>query len=158
MRTYLYNFRWVREGILSASSRMFADEDVKWLLDEKNIKALVCLMESPLYREAALELGLEYKHIPIEDYEAPTNAQGDKFVEFVDYMESLGKVVDVFCDAGLGRTGCMSAIYFVGKGYSAEEAVGKVRETHPFTIDGAKQMNAIKEYENYLVGKREGKK
>ena len=158
MRTYLYNFRWVKEGTLSASSRMFADEDVRWLLDEKNIKALVCLMESPLYREAALRIGLEYRHIPIEDYQAPTNAQGDEFVEFVEHMESLGKPVNVFCDAGLGRTGCMSAIYFISKGYGAEEAVGKVREAHPFTIDGTKQMNAIQEYEDYLARKREGKK
>lgn len=64
----MYNFRWAREDVLAASSRVFDIEDFKWLW-KQSIRALGCLVKSPTYPETASQIGFEYKHIPVEGHE-----------------------------------------------------------------------------------------
>jgi atypical dual specificity phosphatase len=51
--------------------------------------------------------------------------------------------VNVHCRAGKGRTGTVLAAYFVSKGMSAAEALQRVRELRPGSIETPEQEHAI---------------
>jgi len=145
--TYIYNFRWVTEGKLAGSSRPFLKKDFDWLY-QIGIRAIVCLLDCPLYEEEAQRLGFKYLHLPIEDYSIPTWQQLDTFMSFVNKMEKDSKPVLVHCDSGLGRTGSLLAIYLVAKGYPAKEAIDTVRRGHPQSIHTREQENIIFKFES----------
>lgn len=153
----LYNFRWVVEGFLAGSSRPFTQEDLDWLYD-KGIRAVVSLSEIPIYQEEIEKRGIVYWHIPVEDYSAPSIKQMKEFNAFVEKMTDVRKPVVAFCDAGLGRTGCMLASYFIAQGYSVSKAVEEVRKTEKQSIDTPAQMQALHDFSLYLNyrGKKNG--
>ena len=145
MDKMIYNFRWIIENKLAGSSRPVMDEDLQWL-KEQGIKAIVCLTELPMYQNDAAKMGLEYLHIPVEDYDRPSLEQIDQFVEYVDKMISMNKPVDAYCEAGLGRTGCMLAAYLVSKGFSPDGAINEVRKANKQSIHTDAQIEAIYEF------------
>ena len=54
--------------------------------------------------------------------------------------------VAVHCGAGLGRTGVVLACYFVHKGLTAQNAIGRVRRLRPGSIETDEQADAIAEF------------
>ena len=55
--------------------------------------------------------------------------------------------VAVHCLAGRGRTGTVLAAYFVHRGLSAREAIQKVRDLRPGSIEVPEQEDAIRAFE-----------
>jgi atypical dual specificity phosphatase len=55
--------------------------------------------------------------------------------------------VAVQCLAGKGRTGTVLAAYFVRQGLTADEAIRKVRDLRPGSVEVAEQEEAIRAYE-----------
>jgi atypical dual specificity phosphatase len=57
-----------------------------------------------------------------------------------------GMAVAIHCAAGLGRTGTVLAAYFVAGGLSSREAVEKVRDLRPGSIETVEQERAIERF------------
>jgi atypical dual specificity phosphatase len=56
----------------------------------------------------------------------------------------------VHCAEGKGRTGTVLAAYLVYKGLSTDDAIKKVREKRPGSIENMDQENAIRIFERTL--------
>ena len=75
---------------------------------------------------------------------APLAFGSDAPVEAPDPF--AGMAVAIHCAAGLGRTGTVLAAYFVAKGLSAREAVERVRQLRPGSVETVEQERAIERY------------
>lgn len=156
------NFSWLVEGEIAGLGRPGGfgvtgsrgtdsrlEAELTFLADQ-GIRALVSLTEERLDEGVSGNFPFEYLHIPIVDMMPPTMDQVDRFIEFADRAESRGKAVAVHCDAGRGRTGTMLACYLVWKGYITADAVNRVREKRPGSIETTDQELSVFDYERML--------
>lgn len=119
----------------------------------------VSLTERSLRREKLLlhhldPLGFIYRHIPVIDETAPSQAQVDEFIEFVDEMLGQERAVLAHCRDGYGRTGTMLACYLVSRGWGAKEAIAEVRTHRPGSIVPQVQQACVIEYASRLWKKK----
>ncbi len=138
-------FSWIEQPYLAALARPYALEDLRWLR-ENGVELLISLTEMPLRSDWINEAGLLSIHIPIEDMHAPTPEQLDTAVSAIRRAREKGMGLAVHCAAGLGRTGTVLAAYLVSQGFSAPEAIARVRELRPGSIETPEQEAAIEEY------------
>jgi len=138
-------FSWIDQPHLAALARPYGLEDLTWLRSQ-GLQLLVSLTEMPLRSDWINEAGLLSIHIPIEDMHAPTPEQLDAAVSAIRRAREKGMGLAVHCAAGLGRTGTVLAAYLVSEGLSAREAIARVRELRPGSIETAEQEAAIEEY------------
>ncbi len=96
----------------------------------------------------------DVKHIPIEDFKAPTLSDIEEFVELVEHNIRKGKRIVVHCYAGMGRTNLMLASYLVYLGLNPDEALNVVRGNRPSYAVTEEQKEALREY--YYVHFGEG--
>src|SRR5205085_3036220 len=96
-----------------------------------------------LRRDWVNDAGLLVLHVPVEDMEAPTQAQLDHCVSAIRRARAQGLGVAVHCAAGLGRTGSVLAAYFVAQGFTAEAAITRVRDLRPGSVETESQEEAI---------------
>ncbi|MFQ6124067.1 MAG: dual specificity protein phosphatase 23 [Candidatus Heimdallarchaeota archaeon] len=141
---------WVIEGKLAGSSKP-TKRDLPWL-KRHGIQAIVSLTEVPLDPHLVRFSGFEFQHIPIIDFTAPSQAQIDEYVAFVDKMLTLDKPVLTHCLAGLGRTGTMLACYLVHLCWDSHDAINEVRRKRPRSVEIESQVNSI-----YIYARRLGK-
>jgi atypical dual specificity phosphatase len=120
-------------------------DDLVWLR-KQGIELLISLTEDPPRRDWVNDAGLLVMHVPVEDMEAPTQGQLDRCVSAIERANGQGMGVGVHCGAGLGRTGVILAAYFVSKGTSAQNAIGKVRRLRPGSIETDEQADAVVEF------------
>ncbi len=140
------NFSWIIENKLAAMARPNSvSEDFEFLIDN-GINVIVSFTERPLDRYLLEHFHFEYLHLPITDFSIPTFKQIDEFINFTSQFDNKKRVV-VHCESGFGRTGTMSAIYFVYKGYSAFEAIKLIRQKRPGSIETKEQENIVFEFE-----------
>jgi len=90
--------------------------------------------------------GIDYLHLPIEDFHPPTLEQQHAFVEAVGARIDAGDTVGVHCTAGLGRTGTLIATWFVHRGMSPREAIDHVRKLRPGSIETDEQEQSVVHY------------
>jgi len=146
-------FSWVIEDQLAGMSQPGAftslDEDAEFLA-EQGIDLLISLTGGVPNPEVLANFGIESHHIPVEDFYPPTLAQQVDFVEKTAQTLEGGGRVGVHCAAGIGRTGTMLATYLVFLGSSPDDAIERVRQLRPGSIETAAQEQAIREYYEYL--------
>ena len=138
-------FSWVERPLLAGMGRPESAEELAWVR-QQGIEVLISLTEEPLRRDWVNEAGLMTVHVPVQDMEAPTQEQLDRCISAIERANAHGMGVVVHCGAGLGRTGVILAVYFVAKGTSAQNAIGKVRRLRPGSIETDEQAEAVVEF------------
>ncbi len=117
------------------------EEDLDFLRAQ-GIGAIVSVSERPLDEAVVRRHGLRYLHLPVPDFCAPTIAQIEQFLIFLEAADSNGAIA-VHCYAGQGRTGTLLACALVHHGLSAEEAIRVVRAKRSPSIDTIVQEQVI---------------
>ena len=94
---------------------------------------------------------MNYLHLYVEDYKVPSIQKMDSTVQFIENEIKLKRPVMVHCAAGRGRTGTILAAYLLKKEkLSPEQAIKKVREIRPGSIQTRIQEKSIYEYSRYI--------
>jgi atypical dual specificity phosphatase len=138
-------FSWVDKPHLAALARPDDPADFGWLR-RQGVQLLISLTEDPPRRDWVNDAGLLVMHVPVVDMEAPTQDQLDRCISAIERANEQGMGVAVHCGAGLGRTGAVLAAYFIAKGTSAQNAIGKVRRLRPGSIETDDQADAVVEF------------
>jgi atypical dual specificity phosphatase len=150
-----YNFSWVELARLAGTSIPSTVAQLEGLVRE-GVSHLVSL--SPEMPPPATPVqGLTIHYIPIEDFQAPTLNQIEKFLEICDDALEAGKGVAVHCRGGNGRTGTMLAAFLIRQQQlDAETAVDEVRRMRPGAVESWVQEQALANFHRKLFAKRNG--
>lgn len=144
------NFSWVIEDGLAGSGMPMTYSQLIWLI-RNGIKAIVTIREVPLPSKWLANKAIDYFHLKVEDYGAPSLSEMDTTVNYVKEHLNDGKPVMVHCAAGRGRTGTILAAYFLKNfNLTAEQAIKKIRDLRPGSIQSLAQEKVIEMYEEYL--------
>jgi len=142
----LRNFSWVLDGQLAGMARPGTTHPLEQelaALHACDVALLVSLTPTPTSADEAGAAGLALLHLPVTDFTAPTQDQLGTFVDRARPTIAGGDAVAVHCAAGQGRTGTFLAVYLVAEGMTADEAIARVRELRPGSIETAAQEQAI---------------
>lgn len=153
-RSMIPNFSFVIAGQLAASAHpgygVELRDNLAWLY-EQDVRAILTLTTAKLPEAVIRECGFRSLHLPVTDFTPPTLEQIAEGVAFIrQNIEVEHEAVLVHCGSGYGRTGTMLACYFVRLGSSAEEAIEKVRQMRPGSIETKAQEEIIASYARSL--------
>ncbi|KAJ8033224.1 Dual specificity protein phosphatase 23 [Holothuria leucospilota] len=141
-------FSWVVPNKLAAHGLPSSASEVQYL-EEVGIKHVAVLMKErqPPVEEAP---SINWSFIGIEDFTAPTIQQVQDFLDVVKKGIDQNEAVSVHCFRGRGRTGTMLACYFVKfENLSADEAIKKVRDLRPGSIETKDQEDLVGDFYEY---------
>jgi atypical dual specificity phosphatase len=148
------HFSWVVDDVLAAMARPFDLEPALDFLQDQGIDVVVTLLDEPLDEALVRGRGMEYYHIAVADFTAPTQDQIELFVEIVEAAREAGKRVVAHCHAGMGRTGTMLAAYLAHLGYDAWAAIDEVRRLRPGSIETPEQEDAVVAFSSRVRARR----
>ena len=136
-------FSWVVDrqmaGLAYPGEGAEAAQTAVYLVDH-GVHLLVTLTESSPPADAP---GLRRLHLPVVDFQPPTQDQLDAFVAEAGATIAAGGGVAVHCAAGRGRTGTFLAAWLVARGATAPEAIARVRGMRPGSIESEGQEQAV---------------
>jgi atypical dual specificity phosphatase len=135
--------------------------EIKWLAKEHSIRSIVTIKEKPLPSEWFKSSGIgegkiDYFHLSIEDYGAPSLEELDHVVTHISIQIDNGKPVMVHCSGGKGRTGTILAVYLIKKRIvlNAYQAITRLRKIRGESIQSKDQESILFDYEKYLRSER----
>ena len=151
------NFSWVLDGKLAGSGLPMTYSQFFWLI-KHGIKTIITVREVPLpsnwFTDSINNIdrdNVNYLHLRVEDFGSPSIEEIDSTVEYIQHQIDNKKPVMVHCAAGKGRTGTILAAYFLkNENLTAEQAIKKIRNLRPGSIQSNIQEMTIFMYENYL--------
>lgn len=157
------NFSWVIDNDLAGSGLPLSFDQFKWLVNH-GIGTIVTVREIPLPshwlsldEKKNLDVDtqkhekISYLHLRVEDYHSPTVEEIDSTVKFMENEIKEKRPVLVHCAAGKGRTGTILGAYLLrNQNIGAKEAIAKIRNMRPGSIQTDSQEKSLYEYEKYL--------
>ena len=142
------NFSWLIEDKLAGSAIPTSIDEVQWVI-EQGIKSIVTVREEPLADDWIRDVN--YLHIISNDMGVPEFNDLVHAVDFIHRRITNKEPVMVHCLAGLGRTGTVLASYLIKyQNMSADEAMKKVREQRPGSIQSYPQEEIIFQFAKSL--------
>jgi atypical dual specificity phosphatase len=139
-------FDWLVPGKLGACAHPAFVQGLVPELRALRIGLVVNLCEQPDSPELLKLLSAQAIHLPVPDFEPPTEAQLARGVAAITEALRGGTRVAVHCAAGLGRTGTLLAAYLVAEGHTPDESIARVRAVRPGSIETAAQVRAVHNY------------
>jgi len=151
---------WVIPGVLAGMPMPFIHPErrlnrggaLKAYVDElpelysAGVRAVVSLLNIPSDEPVFESAGFSFLCLPVPDGGVPTLEQADEFLHFVEDQQRTQRPVAVHCEAGLGRTGTMLAVYLIAQGESAEAAIRRIREVEKVAVETPRQIQFLDEY------------
>lgn len=144
----IMNFSWVVDNKLAGSRGPRSKSDLI-SLKQRGIGALVRLVEPHeawVTSKEVMEVGLQDYNEPVPDFHAPTQAQIDRIIAYIDSHVENGIPVGVSCNAGIGRSGVVLACYLVRKGLNPQDALELIRKKRGRGPEVPEQIIAVEEY------------
>ena len=136
---------WVEVGVLGCAYPR--NERALSMLEDRGVRVLVNLYEIGHEPRLLERHGMREVHVPARDFSAPPPDLIERSVNAIVHARSAGEAVAVHCGGGLGRTGTVLACYLVRlRGVGAEEAVRRVREIRPGSVETRSQREAVQEF------------
>jgi atypical dual specificity phosphatase len=123
-----------------------AHEDELPVLYTLGVRAVVSLLNIPSDTAVYESAGFAFKCLPVPDGGVPTEEQTRDFLAFVDGQFANHHGVAVHCEAGLGRTGTLLAIYLISRGENAEGAIQRVRACEPSAVETPCQIQFLERF------------
>ncbi len=136
------NFSYLIPGVLAGTDQPRSSSDLQ-RLKKAGIKVLVTVMEDALARTEVEALGIEYHFWFVQPYGTPSLEQLNAFVNLVNEKRVIKQPVAVHCYMGWGRTGTFLAAYLISEGMSVKEAIHKVRQKRPNSIETYQQEQIL---------------
>ena len=142
------NFSWLIEEQLAGSGMPTSYDEFDWILNQ-GVNSIVTMTENALPENWTNKIN--YLHVPTPDLTAPDMQKIDSAIEFINEQIQNNQSVMVHCAAGMGRAGTILACYFVKyKKLSAQQAIKKIRDERPGSIQSEVQELAIEYFEKYV--------
>lgn len=142
------NFSWLIEEKLAGSGIPTSSDEFNWILSQ-GINSIVTMTENSLPDDWTKKI--DYLHVPTPDLTAPNMDEIDLAVDFINEQINNEQSVMVHCAAGLGRAGTILACYFIKyQNFSAKQAIKKIRDKRPGSIQSESQELAIGFYEKHV--------
>jgi atypical dual specificity phosphatase len=142
----LHFFSWILPDELAGMARPDGLPGDLAELRDLGVGAVVNLTRQPWSKDVFDGQEVVHMHLPVRGFDRPSLEQIDRFVAFCDQQIEQGHGVVAHCLAGRGRTGTMLACYLVHRGVEPEEAIQRVREERPGSIETRVQEGAVHEY------------
>ncbi len=142
------NFSWLIDEKLAGSGLPTTFDEVDWVV-KKGVKSIITMTENALPETWIQDI--KYLHVPTEDLNAPDMEKIDAAVDFIHERINDNEPVMVHCAAGIGRTGTILACYLIKYcKYSAKNAIEKVREERPGSVQSERQEFVVGLYEKHV--------
>ena len=142
------NFSWLIENKLAGSAIPTSNDEVQWAVGQ-GIKSIITVREEPL--DDTWIKNVNYLHVLSNDMGVPEFNDLVYAVDFIHRRITNNEPVMVHCLAGLGRTGTVLACYLIKyQNLSADEAIQKVREERPGSIQSYPQEEIIFQFAKSL--------
>ena len=143
-----YKFSWLIENKLAGSGIPTSINEVEWVI-EQGVKSIVTVREEPLDDDWVKDVN--YLHIMSNDMGVPEFDDLTHAIDFIHRRITNNEPVMVHCLAGMGRTGTLLACYLVKyQKMSADDAIQKVREERPGSIQSYPQEEMIFQFAKFL--------
>jgi len=142
------NFSWLIENKLAGSGMPTTFDEFDWVL-KQGVRSVITMTENAL-PESWIE-NVNYLHVPTQDLTAPDVDKIDTAVDFIHKAINSKEAVLVHCAAGMGRAGTILACYLMKyQNYTAKDAVEKLRNERPGSIQSEIQEMAVHMYEKHI--------
>jgi atypical dual specificity phosphatase len=139
------NFGWVLKNELAGSQGPVSFHDLLFL-HSQGVRAVIRMEERTISADSGNMVDLIDLFEPVPDFTPPELEQIQRMIEFIDQQTGDQKPVVVSCYAGIGRTGTVLACYLVHRGEEATEAISRVRQLRPGSVQTLEQEAAVHQY------------
>ena len=134
------------ERRLNSGGALDEYEDELPELYSSGVRAVVSLLNIPSDATVFESAGFRFLCLPVPDGGTPTIEQAREFIRFVDQQRRVQSPVAVHCEAGLGRTGTMVAVYLISQGETAGAAIRRIREVEKVAVETPRQIQFLEQF------------